>query len=773
MAEHGAAASLTANFRGLEPLLEAVNRVFEPRFGAAFTPLQCGRVQAPDAPPRPAAVELLITDTRGWKEADPAPRDATGPADSLPPGAAWRHAEARFLAARIEELCACGYFEAGDIAVLVRATGDLLIYERALEERGLPTLAAGAGGYWSRQQVRVLTAYLALLANPLDDHALYSVLASPLVGLCSDGLALIALAVTPDAGAWATIDRGLELGADDAERLDGFLRWLASERALLGRLGLETLIERCVRSRGYDLHILGLSGGERRLANVHKLMRLARAYEAAEGRDLRGFVDHAARHERAQARDPDAPVQDPDLDAIRLMSIHNAKGLEFPVVCLADLGRQGRTETPPVLVGPDGAGARLPTLDGSEPVPALGYDDLRERRLDAEAQEEARVMYVGMTRARDHLILSGAVDAGRWPEDRHGACPISWLAPALVPEIAAALGSEDPDHAILGATAALAGVRVLLNSPPPAAAGPPTSPPLSPPAASPVAAPPAPAAPRMPATPGPVPPPAVSLSALSYTALSSYSQCGYRFYVQRVLGLGDEPLAPAGASASSGSIDPRVRGVVVHGLLEEMDFARPQAASAAAADELARRDGQRLTEAQVSECAELALAFARSSLCERLAKSDEVRREHPFSLEIGPSRPLLTGVIDVLGNEQSGALLIVDYKTDRIGGLTPAAHVAAHYEVQRAIYALAALRAGATEVEVAHCFLQRPEEPAAARFVAADRVRLEQELAELIDRLSGGDFPVAAGPHRDLCLTCPARRRLCSWDESMTLREGS
>jgi ATP-dependent helicase/nuclease subunit A len=772
MAADGAATSLTANFRSLEPLLTAVNRVFEPRFGAAFTPLARGRVASPDASPGQAAVELLITDTRGWDEAEPATTDgASTTVDSLPPGTAWRHAEARFLAARIEELVGGGHYEAGDIAVLVRATGDLLIYERALEERNLPTLAAGAGGYWSRQQVRVLTAYLALLANPLDDHALYSVLASPLVGLSSDALALIGLAATPGTGAWVAIERGLELGPEDARRLQGFRGWLASERALAGRLGLETLIERCVRGRGYDLHILGLSGGERRLANVHKLMRLARAYEAAEGRDLRGFADHAARHERAQARDPDAPVQDPDLDAVRLMSIHNAKGLEFGVVCLADLGRQGRTDTPPVLVGPEGVGAKLPTLDGSEQLPALGYERLRERRLEAEAQEEARVMYVGMTRARDHLILSGAVDAGRWPEDRPGACPISWLGPALVPGIEAALGSEDPEPAIVSEAAARAGVRVSVNSPASAAAAAPAV------AAEPVVF----AARAAASPPAPLPaaqaPSSVSLAALSYTALSSYSQCGYRFYVQRVLGLPDEPPGPEGDSErgdprAADSLDPRVRGVVVHALLEELEFAQPELASGAAVDAAAARHGERLTAAQARECATLALAFAGSPLCERLATAEDVRREHPFSLEIGPGRPLLTGVIDVLGRASSGALLVVDYKTDRIEGLTPEAHVAAHYELQRAIYALAALRAGAPEVEVAHCFLERAAEPATARFATPDRAALEQQLGVLMDRLGEGAFPVAAEPHRGLCLTCPARRRLCSWDESMTLREG-
>ena len=84
--------------------------------------------------------------------------------------------------------------------------------------------------------------------------------------------------------------------------------------------------------------MLALDWAERRLANVHKLLRLARRFEASEGRDLRGFLDHVEYLEQAVKVEPDAPVEGVEPDAVRLMTIHAAKGLEFPVVCLADLG---------------------------------------------------------------------------------------------------------------------------------------------------------------------------------------------------------------------------------------------------------------------------------------------------------------------------------------------------------------------------------------------------------------------------------------------------
>ena len=87
--------------------------------------------------------------------------------------------------------------------------------------------------------------------------------------------------------------------------------------------------------------MLARASGERRLANLRKLMRLAREYERAEGRDLHGFLAYAATRDFAAAREGEAPLESEGLDAVRLMTIHRAKGLEFPVVCVADLGRQG------------------------------------------------------------------------------------------------------------------------------------------------------------------------------------------------------------------------------------------------------------------------------------------------------------------------------------------------------------------------------------------------------------------------------------------------
>ncbi len=198
-----ASLSLTHNFRSRAPLLGAVNAVFGERF-VEFESLRAGRDDPSGAPGLAAepAVELLLTDARGWlPEQEPGASIAAG----LPPAAPWRQAEARLLAERVAELVRDGRARAGEVVVLLRATGDIEVFERALQLQGLRTLAA-VGAFWGGQQVGDLISYLRALANPLDEQALYGVLASPLGGRCSrDCLALIASAAQAERrGAWET-----------------------------------------------------------------------------------------------------------------------------------------------------------------------------------------------------------------------------------------------------------------------------------------------------------------------------------------------------------------------------------------------------------------------------------------------------------------------------------------------------------------------------------------------------------------------------------------
>ncbi len=681
-----------------------------------------------------------------------------------------------------------GGFGAGDIVILMRAATDMGLYEQALRLQGLSTLAAGGRGWWARQQIQDLCSYLAALANPRDDEALLGLLASPLVGASSDALALLAIAARAQGRRpWdALCDPATRVPEGDAARLAAFRAWFAEERGAAARRGLDELLARVVERTGYDLHVLALPGGTRRLANIHRLMALAADFEARRGRDLRGLVDLAASELAADAPQPDAPVDLGGLDAVRLMTIHAAKGLEFPVVVVADLGRQGIATHPDLLVDGDRVGLRLIDLEGQS-AKALDFDDIAEQRRRADDAEERRVMHVALTRAEERLIVSGSARLGEaWPSPRPGGAPIAWMAPALVPDVAALTPEDDVRER--GA------VRAQLNAPRSGALRL-ESPAVEPggqlslslresaagvrsmadrPAASP--------SPRRGSRPAAAALPAERLdgagdraappAALSYSGLADYVKCGYRYHLQRGLGLAevDPPADLADPDAPAGGLDARLRGTLVHALLEHADFT-PGAPPPGTADvrALAEVLGVELSAADEAGLLEMSAAFLSSELRDRLAAARTVHRELGFAFALG-SGPLVNGFVDVLAEEADAGALVVDYKSDRIGDADPEALVAASYAGQRRIYALAALRAGHAVVEVAHVFLERPGEPAVARYTAGDAATLEGELQADAAPLLAGHFPVAAVPHRGLCATCPGRGTLCSHPTELTDR---
>jgi ATP-dependent helicase/nuclease subunit A len=801
LAPSGGSLELVRNFRSRAPVLAVVNAAFKARAPERHTPLVAAREARRGAAGGAPPVELLLTDKRGWN-GDGDADEENGAAGSAPGALAWRRAEARALAGRVAELVRPDEVRGGDVVVLLRALSDIETYERALREAGLRTLAS-AGGFWGRQQVVDLLVYLRALANPLDELALYGTLAGPLAGVSSDGLALIARVThARREPAWIALRDGAEelgtlLSEDDRERIAAFVERFQHERAGAPWRGTSHLLERALRDGGYEAYVRELDDSERRIANVHKLLRLARRFEAAEGRDLRGFLEHVA-HQEGLARGPeaDAPVAGAEPDAVRLMSIHAAKGLEFDVVCIADLGRALNLGVADLLVDGERVGLRLARLDGSPATPGLSFEELCDERQRAQAEEEDRVLYVAMTRARERLLLSGAVSFARWPEARLGAPTLSWLGPALSSEVPR-LVLERLEQGVAAFDFALdaePGERVIcrLNAPAQLGAEPraPVQLELSLGAphderaarAGDIAA-----RARAKGAEGLLPRSVPDhteragapeeIDSLSYTALSELERCGYRFYLERVLGLEERPAIVRPRDGARAALDPRVRGTIVHALLERVDFAKPQAPTASAAAELARELGARVAE---HDCEQLALlaSVAVTAVCDasspaaRLASAADVRREHPFAFSLAAGEPLITGVIDVLARESGGAALVIDYKTDRVSDAEQLDALAERdYGIQRLIYALATLRAGAPAVEIVHWFLERRAGWVSATYSASEQGELRARLAERLQRALAQGYAVSQLPHRGLCETCPGRARLCSWNEELTGRE--
>jgi len=800
-AQHDRVQSITVNFRSRGEILDAVDLTFGGVWGDGFEPLR----EAPDArlagPRISPCVELLVTD-REKKRWD-ARFEAELEAGEAPFGTSmraitpWRAAEARLLARRIDELTTDGPYRPGDVVVLLRATTHIGVYERALEERGIPTYVLGGRGYWSQQQVADLRAYLAALANPLDELALHSVLASPLGGVSLDALVMVAAAAR-EAGwdVWRVVDavgaaadgagpaaaEGAgcpeavlalvrELPLADVRALREFARRFSAERAAAPRVSLETLIDRAVAGSGYDRAILAMPAGERRMANVRKLMRMAREFEAEEGRDLRGFIDFVAERDLIAEREGQAPLEAEALDAVRLMTVHRAKGLEFPVVCVADLGKAGREDDSALRISDDGrVGIRLASIGGGA-IDSSQLAEIREQEKLEDEEEEKRIFYVAATRAQEHLVLSGATDLAKLSPEGALEEPMRWIWRGLAPGLAD-FGSREEACGLYDGRDVRVRCEILraetVDELLPAADREPVAPVPEPPGLDALQA------PALAAVPVPE---ALAVSRLSYSSLERYKRCGYRFYLESALGLprGQSPDAPAevGAEQPAEGLPGLMRGSVVHLLLERLDFRRLESPEAATVAELIEAAGHPVREADVVELIGMVDAFAGSALSVRIAAAEHVRAELPFAFTLDASGRslLMNGVVDVHGLEPGGGVLVVDYKSDRLGESDPTALTEASYSTQRLVYALAALRSGAPSVEVAYVFLERPDEPVAASFDASEAPNLERRLLELIDGVVAGRFEPTANPHRRLCGDCPGQPALCSWPPERTLAQ--
>lgn len=815
-AASGVAAALTANFRSRGAILRVINAAFAGAHEGAdwadlAVPLQGGQDEREAAPAPGPAVELLVTDETAWNEDETLRgRLLSGLPPSTRPSLA---AEALLVAQRVREIVDSGEATAGEIVVLVRAGGQLPLFERAIERAGLSAVAAQGRGWWARLEVLDLIAHLRVLVNPNDEEGLCAALAA-FAGARHDTLALLALdrdQARRDGERYASLrdalDRAVGEQAHDGpaarvdprqrELLERYCALLEAERAAAAWAGPGALIARVVAATGYDRATLSRPGGARRMANVRKLARLAHDFEQRGGGDLRAFVDHAADELDAKAPTSDAPVEVGADAAVRLMTIHASKGLEFPVVIAADLGHRPPTGAPRVLVEARRAGLRVTTIDRQR-FDAFEYTALKNERAARDRAEERRVIHVAVTRARRRLILSGVADVAPpkgWESDGKAVAPLRWMAPLLLPGDHLKRLPEITDEVIgLGTGDATGQLRVAVNAPrtvgevlrfPDDArdafesyeqltldgterAG-------RPPVLSAASA----AGPRAPlfapvtiALPEPF---AAAPPTVSYSSLSDYASCGYRWYLQRVLRLPqraawdiEDAVAPAlGARA-------RMRGTIAHVLLERQDFDAPppdEALIRAVAVELGAPE---LDDGQVADLRRLVRAFLDGPLRERVAKATRVDREASFALALVPGNtavPMLTGSIDLLARESAGPALVIDYKTDHVEqGDDLDAAVARAYALQRAAYALAALRGGAPSVDVVHLYLERPDEPVSACYDAADAESLEVALLDACDGLISGRFPVSGAPHAGLCATCPGRGGLCSQPDELTSR---
>ena len=457
---------LHKNFRSREEVLDSVNDIFRQIMkkelggieyddsaalypGAEFPPLPSGKEDF-------CKSELLLLD-----------KEDTGGEDE-------RQAEARMIARRIRELIRDGVVldketreyrrvQYRDIVILTRSIrGWAEVFSSVLGEEGIPAYSVSREGYFETYEVSVLLDYLKILDNARQDLPLAAVLTSVFGGLDTRELAEIRIAY-PNVPFYEAAAMCAESdAAEDAcmEELRGKLRRFYDQvryfREKVPYTPIHELLEEIIDKTGYGLYIAAMPGGAQRMANVEMLTERAAAFEGTSYKGLFNFVRYIAQLKKYDVDYGEAGIMDEQADTVRIMSIHKSKGLEFPIVFVAGMGKKFNTQDTKgsVLLHPDwGAGVDLIDLKRRTKTPTFLKKMIREETALENLAEEMRILYVALTRAKEKLIMTGAA---KITEDgavsdipsvfrAEGAkCYLDWVLPCILSDETGKVKQESP-----------------------------------------------------------------------------------------------------------------------------------------------------------------------------------------------------------------------------------------------------------------------------------------------------------------------------------------
>ncbi len=304
----------------------------------------------------------------------------------------------------------------GDFCILLRTAKNVSsVYANALSERGIPVFSPETGGFFEAAEISFILSLLRVLDNPVQDIPLAAVMLSPLFGFSAGELADIRASAKErlEAGETEPLYRSVAASADEGdEKAAAFLKKIESLRRLSLTLSAGELVRRVCEETGFDAIVGAMPDGERRRLNVGLLCDYAEKYEAAGNLGLSGFIRFIDKVARTSGDLATAARPSENADIVRIMTVHQSKGLEFPICILADMQHafNERDNTEPVLISSSaGLGMKRRTEDG------ISVYDTASRRaavITSERMgrsEEMRVLYVALTRAKENLVMVTSV----------------------------------------------------------------------------------------------------------------------------------------------------------------------------------------------------------------------------------------------------------------------------------------------------------------------------------------------------------------------------
>ena len=660
---------------------------------------------------------------------------------------------------------------AQDIAILLRRRRYLSVYENALRAWRVPFYVVGGLGFYQRQEIYDLANLLRFLTNRQDSVTLIGLLRSPYFGFSDAGL--LELSTRSGSTLWEklidAVHRDL-LSPPDRDAARYACAYLDRWWELKDRVPLAELVRTIMEDTGAWGFLTMGERGEQTAANVEKFLSLARSFESGGFKALSDFVEHLDFLIEQEEKEGEAQLQLESGDAVRILTVHAAKGLEFPVVFVPDLGggfKFGGDAR--VSIDRDyGVGISAPDPEEDYRVkPTLVRSlihDLNKRKTLA---EEKRLFYVAATRARDHLFLLGrfgskdlkrtgsfdeATDRLRWLwvglglkeedlergektfriEDREHRLQII-TDPRQIE--AARSVEEDEDRAyveVMGRVGQGEEGQQPIQGLPEASMR----------ALSPVED-------------------RTEFLRLSATRLMTYQECPKKYFYQYEAGMPEwELFQPIGTKGTEGERSRALRfGDLAHRLLEEVTV-DPSVDAEECADRLLLDFSVAEGERKVfrADLLRILRRFKTSTFGQKLSACRRSKAEMPFMLKVKGG--ILTGQIDKLYLDDDGLWKIADYKTNRI---QPAEKVreAERYRLQMGIYLLCLGRMFPkqdryettiyfTEIDGTHTFL----------FSREDLEQFTRDIEELIQRISQRDFPSRSPVGHEL-LTQEETQDLC------------
>jgi ATP-dependent helicase/nuclease subunit A len=638
-----------------------------------------------------------------------------------------------------------------DIAILCRKRSHFPAIEAALRKYGVPFVTHGGSGFYKTQEIYDLLNYLRVLLNSRDEISLLGVLRSPF--FCVSDAELFRL----------TLDRGGEDGGRDLwsravrrvasgsaeEPLRRAVEMIGDDHAMAGRIPISLLIRRVLERTGWRGAVVGAERGEQNLANIDKLLEMAREYETRGFTNLFDFVERISEMVELEEMEGEAPINT-GRDAVRLMTMHASKGLEFPVVILPSLHSPARVSTEPFFDKELGFGWNW-RFNGEEHRPAIvALMGLRES--ERERAEEARLFYVAITRARDMLILCGEYDHEKPPV----GTMLEWaLAPFReVPERNIALRLFSPGLRFLepdGATERVepweqrAGFRLVIEELPkydPAAGD-----------------------------SRPFPAGLVRIGELparaegeiySATQFLVYHQCPTKYYLKYRLGIPEEigeayDILPDTRDSDDGTIFARLFRRTAQ-RIDEAFAAPPDPDGKSALERVV--DAALLLEPLVTEDLDRMKGMLMESYA-RLFASESARTllfpaggrpRVDYELRMPFGEEYLLGVIDRVIEHEDGTLSIVQYKTRRLERAEVQA-AATGYLPQLRVYAylVSKLNPAQRAINGTVLFTEHPDAPQSFTFTKFESMRIEEELRSAIADIRA----ITYSGRRDLPLRTP------------------